>query len=99
VQLGSAVNIICQVSRLQDGTRKITHITEVLGYDGNQYQMQDIFVRQYTGFDERGMIVSDIVPTGILPRCLPQLHEHGVDLPASVYEAAKRGAPASHHYG
>jgi pilus assembly protein CpaF len=53
--------------------------------------MQDIFVRQYHGFDERGMIISDIVPTGILPRCLPQLHEHGVDLPPIVYEAAKRG--------
>lgn len=93
VQLASAVNIICQVSRLQDGSRKITHVTEVLGFDQNsgQYQMQDIFVRQYQGFDANGMIVSDIVPTGILPRCLPQLHEHGVDLPPGVYEAAKRG--------
>lgn len=100
IQLASAVNIICQVSRLQDGSRKITHVTEVLGYDveQNQYQMQDIFVRQYHGFDDRGMIVSDIVPTGILPRCLPQLHEHGVDLPRSVYDAAKRGA-TDPHYG
>jgi pilus assembly protein CpaF len=91
VQLASAVNIICQVSRLQDGSRKITHITEVLGFDvdKNQYLLQDIFVRQYHGFDEAGAIVSDIVPSGVLPRCLPQLHEHGVDLPASVYEAAE----------
>ena len=91
-QLASAVNIICQVSRLQDGSRKITHITEVLGYDSErqQYQMQDIFAREYHGFDDSGMIQSEILPTGILPRCLPQLHEHGVDLPASVYEAAKR---------
>ena len=92
IQLASAVNIICQVSRLQDGSRKITHVTEVLGYDSerNQYLMQDIFARAYHGFDESGMIQSDLLPTGILPRCLPQLHEHGVDLPASVYEAAKR---------
>jgi pilus assembly protein CpaF len=101
IQLASAVNIICQVSRLQDGSRKITHVTEVLGFDveRGQYQMQDIFVRQYQGFDERGMIVSDIVPSGILPRCLPQLHEHGVDLPPSVYEAAKRGPMPSQDYG
>jgi pilus assembly protein CpaF len=59
--------------------------------------MQDIFVRQYQGFDERGMIVSDIVPTGILPRCLPQLHEHGVDLPPGVYEASKRGPMPSQY--
>jgi pilus assembly protein CpaF len=91
IQLASAVNIICQVSRLQDGSRKITHITEVLGFDSNkgEYILQDIFERQYHGFDEKGAIISDIVPSGILPRCLPQLHEHGVDLPASVYEAAK----------
>jgi len=97
IQLASAVNIIVQVARLQDGTRKITHITEVLGYDldRNQYQMQDLFVRQYHGFDERGMIISDIVPTGVLPRCLQQLHEHGVDLPPICYEAAKRGPISS----
>lgn len=100
IQLASAVNIICQVSRLQDGSRKITHITEVLGYDvdKNAYQMQDLVARQYHGFDERGMIISDIVPTGILPRCLPQLHEHGVDLPPGCYEAAKRGPLPSEHY-
>jgi pilus assembly protein CpaF len=101
IQLASAVNIICQVSRLQDGSRKITHITEVLGYDlqSGQYQMQDIFVRRYDGFDENGMIVSDIVPSGVLPRCIPQLHEHGVDLPPIVYEAAKHGPLPSHDYG
>jgi pilus assembly protein CpaF len=101
IQLASAVNIICQVSRLQDGSRKITHVTEVLGYDPNTgtYQMADIFVRQYHGFDERGMIISDIVPAGYIPRCLPQLHEHGVDLPPAVHEAAKRGPVSTGQYG
>ena len=101
VQLASAVNVIVQVSRLQDGSRKITHVTEVLGYDATagQYQMQDIFERRYHGFDERGQLISDIVPSGILPVCLPQLHEHGVDLPASVYEAAKQQPSSRGHYG
>jgi pilus assembly protein CpaF len=100
VQLASAVNIIVQVSRLQDGSRKITHVTEVLGYDvnANAYQMQDIFLREYQGFDEKGVIQSTLVPTGYLPRCLPQLHEHGVDLPPGVYEAAKRAEARGHHY-
>jgi len=94
IQIASAVNIICQVSRLQDGSRKITHVTEVLGYDAptGTYQMQDLYVREYHGFDERGMIISEIVPTGIMPRCIHQLHEHGVDLPPSFHEAARRGA-------
>ena len=101
VQLASAVNVIVQVSRLQGGSRKITHVTEVLGYDATagQYQMQDIFERRYHGFDERGQLISDIVPSGILPVCLPQLHEHGVDLPASVYEAAKQQPSSRGHYG
>ncbi|HVH42216.1 MAG TPA: CpaF family protein [Labilithrix sp.] len=93
VQLASAVNIICQVARLQDGSRKVTHVTEVLGYDAsrNQYLMQDIFARRYDGVDAHGRSISELVPTGILPRCLPQLHEHGVDLPPGCYEAAKHG--------
>ena len=81
-----------QVSRLQDGSRKITHVTEVLGFDNavGAYDMQDLFVREYHGLDERtGMIMSDIVPTGLLPRCLAQLHEHNVDLPSVCYEAAR----------
>ncbi len=92
IQLASAVNIICQVSRLQDGSRKITHISEVLGYDlpTQAYQMQDILVREYTGFGKKGEVLSHIAPTGILPRCIPQLHEHGVDLPKSIYKAAKQ---------
>lgn len=101
IQLASAVNLIVQVSRLQDGSRKITHVTEVLGFDAasGQYQMQDIFERRYHGFDEQGRILSDLVPSGILPRCLPQLHEHGVDLPPSVYEAAKQAPSSRGHYG
>jgi pilus assembly protein CpaF len=100
IQLASAVNIICQVSRLQDGSRKITHITEVLGYDGarNEYRMQDLFTREYHGFDDHGMIQSTLTPTGILPRCLPQLREHGVDLPTGCYEAAKRRPNDSERY-
>jgi pilus assembly protein CpaF len=90
IQLASAVNLICQVARLQDGSRKITHITEVLGFDVNTstYEVQDIFVRKYEGVGSKGEIMSTFVPTGIIPRCIEQIHEHGMDLPASVYEAA-----------
>lgn len=99
VQLASALNIIVQVSRLQDGSRKITHITELLGYDmvAQTYQAQDLFVREYTGFGPDGEVLSRIVPTGILPACLAQLHEHGTDVPACVYEAAKHAS--NHDYG
>jgi pilus assembly protein CpaF len=93
VQLASAVNIIVQVARLQDGSRKVSHITEVLGWDlqNETYQMRDIFVRHHQGLGPHGEILSEFGPTGYIPQCIPQLHEHGVDLPASVYAAAKRG--------
>ncbi|MFO0569439.1 MAG: CpaF family protein [Polyangiaceae bacterium] len=91
-QLGSGINLIVQVSRLQDGSRKTTHITEVLGYDADtgKYLMQDIFARQYHGMGPSGEILSDFGPTGNLPRCEEQLREHGVELPAVIYDAARR---------
>src|SRR5262249_38702136 len=58
------------------------------------YQVQDIFRRDYRGFDERGELLSALVPTGTLPRALPQLHEHGGDLPATIY-APRKGARRS----
>ncbi len=91
-QIGSGVNLVVQVSRLQDGSRKITHITEVLGFDleAARYQLQDIFVRNYEGMGPGGEIVSDLSPTGIMPQCMEQLREHGVDLPRAIYDAAQR---------
>ena len=99
IQLASAVNLICQVGRLQDGSRKITHITEVLGFDiqTETYQMQDVFVRQYEGLGPKGEVRSHLVPSGVMPRCLAQVHEHGLDLPASMYDAVKRGPVQSTH--
>jgi pilus assembly protein CpaF len=92
-QIASAVNVIVQVSRQIDGSRKVSHVSEVIGFDAasGAYQIHDLFVRMHRGVGPRGEIVSDLVPTGAIPRALPQLHEHGVDLPPAVYEAASRG--------
>ena len=91
-QIGSGVQLVVQVSRLQDGTRKVTHISEVTGFDlaSQRYQVQDLFVREYRGMDQGNKVVSDLVLTGNMPACLPQLHEHGVTLPDPVLEVARR---------
>jgi pilus assembly protein CpaF len=102
VQIGSGVNLVTQVARLQDGSRKVTHVTEVLGFDieTGAYRTQDILVRRYHGFSPQGEVLSDLVATGILPECLSQLHEHGVDLPRSIHEAAAQRASEPHReYG
>jgi pilus assembly protein CpaF len=103
IQLASAVNCIVQTARLQDGSRKVTHIAEVLGFDSetDTYLLQDVFIRQYQGLGPKGEVKSTFVPSGILPKALEQVHEHGMDLPPAVYEQAKRGpiAPQGSHGG
>jgi len=90
LQISSGINMLVQISRLQDGKRKLTHVTEVLGFDlaSGNYVTQDLFVRQYHGIGNRGEVVSELVPTGAAPRCMPQLRAHGVDLPPAMYQAA-----------
>jgi pilus assembly protein CpaF len=102
MQLASGINLVVQVSRLMDGSRKVTHVTEVLGFDSatGSYVIQDLFVRTYRGVGHDGMIQSELVPTGALPRFMHQLEEHGVGLPAAMLHAAERlrmhGGPPSH---
>jgi pilus assembly protein CpaF len=102
-QIGSGMQLIVQVSRLQDGSRKVTHITEVTGFDlqAQAYGLRDIFVRRYSGTDARGNVVSELVPTGLLPLCMHQLEEHGVSLPDPVLQLARqtdqRGTSVGEH--
>jgi pilus assembly protein CpaF len=88
VQIASGVNVLVQVARQQDGTRVITHVTEVLGFDikAASYLMQDLFIRTYQGIGDRGEVLSWLGPTGAPPKCLPQLRAHGLDLPQSMLE-------------
>ena len=100
-QIGSGVQMIVQVSRLQDGSRKVTHITEVTGFDldTQKYRLQDIFVRKYHGLDDKGKVISELVPSGVLPACMHQLEEHGVTLPDPVLEAARKAYAQDGHRG
>jgi len=97
LQIASGVNVIVQVARLSDGSRKLTHVTEVVGFElgSGRYELHDLFVREYQGRDEQGRIRSELVPTGYLPSFLPQLREHGRELPAAIYEAAERRIEAA----
>jgi pilus assembly protein CpaF len=93
IQLASAVNIIVQTSRLADGSRKITHVSEVRGYDEqNGFKLADIFLRKFQGRDEQGNLISTLEPTGELPLCTDTVHSYGMQYPASVYEVAQQRA-------
>ncbi len=92
LQLASGLDILVQVARLRDGSRRITHVSEVVGFDASagEYRIRDLFLRRYRGLDARGAVVSDLAPTGLLPTGLEQLEAHGVTLPPALFDAAAR---------
>jgi pilus assembly protein CpaF len=98
IQLASAINIIVQTARLSDGSRKITHITEVRGYDAAKgtYELVDLFERKYHGRQEDGTILSTFEPTGVLPECTELVHSYGMRYPEEMYEAARRRSLEEH---
>lgn len=90
-QLGSAIDFIVQTSRLRDGTRCVTHITEVQGYDPQRgFMLVDIFRREFEGEDPNGRVISRLIPTGELPKIRELALGMGLDLPRAVYEASSR---------
>ena len=66
-QISSALNVIVQASRLRDGTRKVTHVTEVVGMEGDVITLQDLFVYEYEGEDSEGGVIGHHRPTGLRP--------------------------------
>lgn len=87
-QVGSAIDGIVQTARLQDGSRCITHITQVLGYDQEKgYRLEDMFVRRFHGKQGDGRVLSEFLPTGALPQNLEMIRALGLELPAAMYRA------------
>src|SRR6202521_3819971 len=84
-QIGSAVNLIVQQSRLRDGTRKVVSITEVLGCNNNEVQLQDIFTYKQVGVDEDGKVVGSYMPTGVLPTFLEHLTTSGEQISEDLF--------------
>jgi pilus assembly protein CpaF len=85
-QIASAVNLIVQVTRLSDGTRKVTAITEVTGMEGDVVSTQDIFVFDRTGLRRDGKVCGKFRATGVRPRCTERLLSFGVQLPADMFD-------------
>jgi pilus assembly protein CpaF len=85
-QIASTVNLVIQVTRLSDGTRKVTAITEVTGMEGDMISTQDIFVFDRTGLRRDGKVCGRFRATGIRPRCTERLQSFGVQLPVDMFE-------------
>ena len=88
-QVASAVNLIVQVSRLSDGTRKVTGVTEITGMEGDVITMQDIFVFERSGLGPNGKVQGRFRATGIRPKCSDRIAASGLRLPADMFEHIK----------
>lgn len=84
-QISSAVDLIVQQSRLKDGSRRITHITEVVGMEGEIITLQDIFIFKQRGKDDKGRIIGEIEPTGIKPKFMEKFETSGISLPSDLF--------------
>jgi pilus assembly protein CpaF len=85
-QIASAVNVIVQASRLQDGTRRMTSVTEITGMEGEVISMQEIFRFERLGVEASGRIIGRFNATGIRSTYSDRFRQWGYDLPTSIYE-------------
>jgi pilus assembly protein CpaF len=88
-QIASAIDVVIQLARLADGSRRLISLQELTGMEGEVVTMQEIFTFEQTGVDEHGRIQGEIVPTGIRPRFAERLARSSVKLPADIFEAAR----------
>lgn len=94
-QIASAIDVIVQQSRLEDGARKVAYITEVQGMEGDTVVLQDIFKLEILGKAPEGKVQAELRPTGVRPRFTPRLEAHGFKLPPSIFGAQIPGQKKS----
>src|SRR5256885_88517 len=85
-QIASAVNLFVQVSRFSDGSRRITHITEVVGMEQDIITLQDVFLFEKTGITETGKVLGRFRATGIRPKFYDRLKQSGIVLPTQMFQ-------------
>ncbi len=85
-QIASAINMVIQVARLSDGTRRVTSISEITGMEGETISMQEVFTYERKGVDKDGRVIGRFKPTGVRPRFAERLKVYGLQLPRSFFE-------------
>jgi pilus assembly protein CpaF len=88
-QIASALELVCHLERMRDGTRKVTHISEIQGMEGDVITMTDLFVFEQTGL-ENGKVIGRLRPTGLRPRFMEKIEQSGIHLPASIFGVGDR---------
>jgi pilus assembly protein CpaF len=86
-QIASAIHVIVQITRMPDGTRKVTNISEITGMEGPMITMQDLFLFERQGYDENSKVKGKFKPTGIRPKFTEKLFGAGIRLPMEMFAA------------
>jgi len=94
-QISSALQVIVHQSRMKDGSRRITHVTEIVGMEGDVITLQDLFLFDYSaGIDEDGKFLGGLKSTGLRPRFLDRLQERGISVSPEVFAPVPGGRAA-----
>jgi pilus assembly protein CpaF len=88
-QIASAVGLVVQVNRLSDGKRKVTHVTEIVGMEGQVVQMQDIFLFNRTHTEADGTVHGEHRATGLRPRCLDEMLRRGIKFDTANFDPSR----------
>ncbi|MBV8717611.1 MAG: CpaF family protein [Chloroflexi bacterium] len=84
-QIASGINLLVHLSRMQDGSRRVTHVTEIVGMQGGVISMHDIFEFQGRGVDAHGQVLGHLTPTGLRPHFLDRLGQYGEQVPVEWF--------------
>ena len=84
-QIASAINVVVQVERSEDGKRRLVSVQEINGMEGDIITMSEIFAFRRSGVDQQGNVMGVLLPTGVVPGFHKRLSLRGIDLQTSVY--------------
>jgi len=85
-QIGSAIQVVIHLSRFQDGSRRVSKMTEVCGMEGDRIVLQDLFEFKQTGLDANGKVLGHLVPTGNVPTFIQDIQARGLELDPAVFD-------------
>ena len=85
-QIASAIHVVMQLTRLSDGRRRVTNVSEVVGMEGDVITMQDIFVFERTGINTEGRVQGRFRATGVRPKFSEKLKASGIEFPANLFQ-------------
>lgn len=93
-QIAAAIDLIVQIARMRDGSRKVVQVTEVQGMEGDIVVLQDVFKYVERGLDADGKVMGEMTPSGIRPRFMPRVEASGIKLASEVFSSGVGGRMA-----